>query len=104
MISGWLSIPVIELEFRASPRGGLIAEKNIDLGILGKFDLGPILIDEPDPVKEAEAIQEAQTQAQVAFNEILLDHAVMVLVNMGEGYATIVSRYEQALIDKGESK
>jgi len=96
----WPSIPVMKLEFKPHPEGGLVAEEKIDLGILGEFSLGPVIIDEPDPVKEAEYIQEAQTQAQLSFNEVLLTHAVMVLVNMGEGYFPIVNRYELALSDQ----
>lgn len=95
----WPRIPVMELEFKSHPRGGLVAEKKIDLGILGEFSLGPVIIDEPDPVKEKEFIREAQVQAQVSFNEVLLTYATVVLMNMGEGYSPIVNRYELALKD-----
>lgn len=95
-------IPGIPVVFKPCD-GGLVAEVDVDLGVLGIHGL-EIRVDEKtlkefdsDPAWQAEVKEEAKREIQYAFGELLLKYAAVVLVNRGEGLLPMANRYEVAL-------
>jgi len=97
----WPEIPEIEVKFEPYEHDGsigLIANPQVDLGILGVWDIGgEIWIRDTEGISLEEQIVEIKTEVQYAFSRLLLRIAAVALVKRGEGLAPIEAWYEYAL-------
>lgn len=95
-------LPEIEVEFKPhvfdDGSRGLQSDPPIviSLGILGEFELGPILLTEMEDIPLEEQKAEIRKEVQVALGRLLLRFAAVVLVKRGEGLAPIEGWYEDA--------
>jgi len=97
---GWPEIPEIPVDFKPNASGALEAEIVVDLGVLGKWKLGEIRIDEPDPVAEDREKAETVAEIQAAFNRLLMRVAASALVKQDKGCFPAIIWYAAALKEK----
>ncbi len=97
---GWPEIPEILVDFKPNDSGGLEANIIVDLGVLGKWELGEVRIDEPDPVAEEREKAETVAEIQVAFNRLLMRVAASALVKQDKGCFPVITWYAVALKEK----
>lgn len=96
-------LPEIEVEFKPhvfdDGSRGLIADPPvvIDLGILGEFEIGSILLTDMEDIPLEEQKAEIRKEVQVAFQSLLFRFAAVALVERGDGLSPIASWYEDAL-------
>jgi hypothetical protein len=103
MIDAWPKIPEIEVKFQPCERGGVKANPQADLGILGKWDVGGQVWARDDPeMPLEEQITDLKKEVQVAFSRLILRFAAVTLVERGEGLHPIVAWYEDALEELGD--
>ena len=101
----WPEIPEIPVEFKSSDTGGLIAEIEVDLGILGKWEIGILRFDEPNLETEEEYRASSKEEIQHAFNRLILRIAASALIKRDAGCFPMVGWYAHALVDAhGEEK
>ncbi len=102
---GWPEIPEIPVDFKPNDSGGLEANIVVDLGVLGKWKLGEVRIDEPDPVAEEREKAETVAEIQAAFNRLLMRVVASAMIKRGKGCFSVISWYALALKEKyGEEK
>lgn len=97
---GWPEIPEIPVDFKSNASGGLEAEIVVDLGILGKWEIGKFQIDEPDPVAEEKEMADDVSEVQRAFERLLMRVAASAMIKRGEGCFSVISWYALALKEK----
>lgn len=93
------------MDFKPNDSGGLEANIVVDLGVLGKWKLGEVRIDEPDPVAEEREKAETVAEIQAAFNRLLMRVVASAMIKRGKGCFSVISWYALALKEKyGEEK
>ena len=108
----WPKIPGIPVDFKPDGEGGLIAEVDVDLGILGKWSPGNFQIDGAllreleDPKFRAQNMKEITEEVHHAFSKLLIRIVSAAMVNDAEtGDNELLIRYKQALTEfYGEDK
>ncbi|KKN47916.1 hypothetical protein LCGC14_0658150 [marine sediment metagenome] len=93
----WPEIPELPVDFKPNARGALEAEILVDLGILGKWEIGKFQIDEPDPVAEKKEMADDVAEVQRAFERLLMRVAASAMFKRGEGCFSVISWYALAL-------
>ena len=102
---GWPKIPEIPVDFKPNTSGALEAEIVVDLGILGKWEIGKFQIDDPDPVAEEKEMADDIAEVQIAFERLLMRVAASAMIKRGKGCFSVISWYALALKEKyGEEK
>ena len=104
----WPKIPEIPVEFEPDGEGGLAAEVDVDLGILGKWTPGKFQIDKAllreleDPEFRTECMREVTEEVQYAFSKLLMRITTAAMVTRDN---ELLIRYKQALTEfHGEEK
>lgn len=101
----WPEIPEIPVYFKPNASGALEAEIVVDLGVLGKWEIGKFQIDEPDSVAEEKEMADDIAEVQRAFERLLMRVAASAMIKRGEGCFSVISWYALALKEKyGEEK
>lgn len=108
----WPKIPEIPVEFKPDGEGGLTADVDVDLGILGKWTPGNFQIDKAllreleDPEFRTECMREITEEVQHAFSKLLIRIVAAAMVNDAETRDNeLLIRYKQALTEfYGEDK
>lgn len=103
-------LPEIEVEFKPhvfdDGSRGLQSDPPIviSLGILGEFELGPILLTEMEDIPLEEQKAEIRKEVRIAFQSLLFRFAAVALVERGEGLSPIASWYESASRDDADGR
>lgn len=101
----WPKIPEVPVDFKPNARGALEAEIFVDLGILGKWEIGKLQIDQPDPVAEKKEMADDVAEVQRAFERLLMRIAASAMVERGEGCFPVIGWYAHRLVEEhGEEK
>ncbi len=96
----WPKIPEIPVEFEPDGEGGLAAEVDVDLGILGKWTPGKFQIDKAS-LLNVDVKREITEEVQHAFTKLLIRIVASAVIKQSEvGSATaFLIRYKQALTE-----
>ena len=96
----WPKIPEIPVDFKPDDDDGLIAEVDVDLGILGKWTPGNFQIDKAS-LLNVDVKREITEEVQHAFTKLLIRIVASAVIKQSEiGSATaFLIRYKQALTE-----